>query len=266
MRRIRKVIGSERLVPIIKEGGNDATIIKKGYNSARVGKVNVGGNNIPTIQRRDVNVNIERSNRATVRVEPIWTGETVYIIGGGPSLIGFDWNRLIGKKTIAINKAILSYPKADVLYWTDSRVYGWYKKEIDSFKGLKYSIRNHASYPADINILRKSNKFGLEEAKDALCHGNNSGYAAINLAYLLGVKRIVLLGYDMHNDGKRSHYHEGYPVPATGDNIYRDQFVPGFEILADLLKQKKVEVYNASTTSSLRVWPKITFEQALSLR
>jgi hypothetical protein len=70
----------------------------------------------------------------------------------------------------------------------------------------------------------------------------------------------------MHNDGKRSHYHEGYPVPATGDNIYRDQFVPGFEILADLLKQKKVEVYNASMTSSLRVWQKISFEQALSLR
>lgn len=266
MRRIRKVIGTERMVPIIKEGGNNsATIIKKGYDNRKVGKVNVG-NNIPIVQRRDVNVNIERSHKSTSRVEPIWSGETVYIIGGGPSLMGFDWNRLMGKRTIAINKAILSYPRADALYWTDSRVYGWYKKDIDSFKGLKYSIRNHSSYPADINILRKSNKFGLEEAKDALCHGNNSGYAAINLAYLLGAKRIVLLGYDMHNDGKRSHYHEGYPVPATGDNIYRDQFVPGFEILADLLKQKKVEVYNASMTSSLRVWPKITFEQALSLR
>jgi hypothetical protein len=27
-----------------------------------------------------------------------------------------------------------------------------------------------------------------------------------------------------------------------------------------------VEVYNASMTSSLKVWPKISFEQALSLR
>jgi hypothetical protein len=266
MRRIRKVIGTERMVPIIKEGGNNnVTIIKKGYNSTKIGRVN-GSNNIPTVQRRDANVNIERQVKANTRVEPIWSGETVYIIGGGPSLIGFDWNRLIGKRTIAINKAILSYPMADALYWTDSRVYGWYKKEIDSFKGLKYSIRNHSSYPAGINILRKSNKFGLEEAKDALCHGNNSGYAAINLAYLLGAKRIVLLGYDMHNDGKKGHYHDGYPVPPTGDNIYRDQFIPGFQILADLLKEKKVDVYNASMTSSLRVWPKISFEQALSLR
>lgn len=267
MRRIRKVIGTERLVPIIKEGNNQVTVIKKGYDQNRVSKIKVGSENIPTIQRRPVNVNLQKNdNKPIARVEPIWVGETVYVIGGGPSLIGFNWNSLIGKRTIAINKAIVSYPNADALYWTDSRVYGWYKQDIDKFRGLKYTIRHHATYPADVKVLRKSNKFGLEEAKDALCHGNNSGYAAINLAYLLGAKKIVLLGYDMHNEGTKSHYHEGYPVPATGDNIYRDQFIPGFQILADLLRQKKVEVYNASPKSSLTVWPRISLDQALSLR
>lgn len=267
MRRIRKVIGTERLVPIIKEGKDQVTVIKKGYDQTRVSKINVGSSNIPTIQRRQANVNLQKHDNKTIsRVEPIWSGETVYVIGGGPSLDGFNWNSLGGKRTIAINKAILSYLTASALYWTDSRVYGWYKQDIDKFKGLKYTIRHHATYPADIKVLRKSNKFGLEEAKDALCHGNNSGYAAINLAYLMGAKKIVLLGYDMHNDGARSHYHEGYPVPATGDNIYRDQFIPGFGILAGLLKEKKVEVYNASLKSSLTVWPRISLEQALSLR
>lgn len=267
MRRIRKVIGTERLVPIIKEGNGGAIIIKKGHDQNRVSKINVAADNIPVVQRRDVNVNLQRfDNKAIARVEPIWAGETVYIIGGGPSLETFNWNSLVGKRTIAINKAILSYPMADAMYWTDSRVYGWYKQDIDKFKGPKYTIRHHASYPADVKVLRKSNKFGLEESKDALCHGNNSGYAAINLAYLMGAKKIVLLGYDMHNDGTKGHYHDGYPVPVTGDNIYRDQFVPGFQILADLLKQKKVEVYNASVRSSLTVWPRISFDQALSLR
>lgn len=267
MRRIRKILGNERLIPIIKERTNDVTIIKKGHDSSKVSKINVAPENIPTVHRRNVNVNLQRHDNKTIsRVEPIWAGETVYVIGGGPSLANFNWNSLAGKRTIAINKSILSYPSADIMYWTDSRVYSWYKQDIDKFKGPKYTIRHHVTYPADVKVLRKSNKFGLEESKDALCHGNNSGYAAINLAYLLGAKRIVLLGYDMHNDGKKGHYHDGYPVPVTGDNIYRDQFIPGFQILADLLKQKKVEVYNASMTSSLKVWPKITFEQALSLR
>ena len=150
------------------------------------------------------------------------------------------------------------------MYWTDSRVYSWLKQDIDNFNGLKYTIRDHHSYVGDIKILKKGNKFNLEESKDTLSHGNNSGYAAINLAYHLGAKRIILLGYDMRNDGKKSHYHDGYPVPITGDNIYRDEFIPGFQVLADLLKTKGVEVYNASLNSLLTVWPKITIDKALT--
>jgi hypothetical protein len=70
----------------------------------------------------------------------------------------------------------------------------------------------------------------------------------------------------MGNDGKVSHHHNGYPVPVTGDNIYRDQFIPGFRVIADLLKQKGVEVYNASPKSLLTVWPRITLDKALSLK
>ena len=66
-------------------------------------------------------------------------------------------------------------------------------------------------------ILKKGQKFGLESARDTLAHGNNSGYAAINLAVHLGAARIVLLGYDMGNDGKVSHFHEGYPPNATAE-------------------------------------------------
>lgn len=265
MRKIRKIVGNDRLIPIIKENYSDCTIIKKGYNSNKISRISVRTENIPIVQNNNNNVNLQRNKpNHMATVEPIWEGETVYIIGGGPSLIGFDWTRLSGKRTIAVNKSILSYPNADAMYWTDSRVYGWNKSEIDKFKGPKYTIRHHVTYPTDVKILRKSNKFGLEDSKDAICHGNNSGYAAINLAYLLGAKRIILLGYDMKNDGSRGHYHDGYPVPVTGNNIYKDQFIPGFQIIADLLRQKNIEVYNASMTSALTVWPKISFDKALS--
>jgi hypothetical protein len=40
----------------------------------------------------------------------------------------------------------------------------------------------------------------------------------------------------------QGHYHDGYPVPLTGDSVYKEQFIPGFEILANLLKEKGVEV------------------------
>jgi len=199
------------------------------------------------------------------KVEPIWKGETVYLIGGGPSLKGFTWNSLRGKKTIAINKALKFYPHADAVYWTDGRVFTWLEEEINNFKGLKYTIRPKA-YPGHVNLLRRGKKFGIETSPNSVAHGNNSGYAAINLAIHLGAKRIVLLGYDMGQTSEGSHFHDGYPVNATGAKIYKEQFLPGFDILKDALKGKDIQIYNACPTSNLKIFPRITIADALAFR
>lgn len=197
-------------------------------------------------------------------VKRIWNGETVFVIGGGPSLKTADWNKLAGKKTIAINKSFITYPNADVLYWTDSRFYSWYTEKVNEFKGLKYTIRHSNNYTGDINLLTRGRRYGLETRTDTLAHGNNSGYAAINLAYHLGAKKIVLLGYDMGIVKGESHYHDGYPIKATSHDIYEKQFIPGFQQLADELKQNKVEVWNACLTSNLFAFPKISLQRGLS--
>jgi len=199
----------------------------------------------------------------TVSISPIWAGETVFVIGGGPSLKDVNWNILAGKKTIAINKSFLNYPNADVLYWTDSRFYSWYNQQIDEFNGIKYTIRYSVNYTGNINLLKKGRRYGLESRTDTLAHGNNSGYAAINLAYHLGAKKIVLLGYDMGNVNGESHFHGGYPIKATGDDVYEKQFIPGFNQLAEDLKKKNVEVWNACKTSKLLAFPKISLERDL---
>ena len=199
-------------------------------------------------------------------VLPIFNGETVYIIGGGPSLKNFDFRRLRGCKTIAINKAITFLPNADVLYWTDSRFYTWYKNEVDNYNGLKFTIKAGSQYTSDIQILKKGKSYGIEKDSETLAHGNNSGYASINLAYHLGAKRIILLGFDMANDGKDTHFHDGYPTKSTGDQIYRDKFLPGFTQLKSELDPEGVTVLNASVYSQLTTFTKITIEQALSFR
>lgn len=261
MRRSRKI---RKVVKIEPKSINQPSMIVQGQVIKR-----------NTVKKVKAGTQIVRQNRSSVptknqknfkKVEPIWAGETVYLIGGGPSLKGFEWNRLKGKKTIAINKAVKFYPNADAMYWTDGRVYSWLNKEINDFKGLKYTIRWNRNHTPDINVLKRGAKFGLETAKDTLAHGNNSGYAAINLAIHLGAKRIVLLGYDMGNDGKVSHFHDGYPVPATATNIYTKQFLPGFDILKDRLKGKDIQIYNACPTSKLNTFKKITIDEALSFR
>ena len=199
-------------------------------------------------------------------VPKLFPQETIYIIGGGPSLKNFNFKTLIGKKTIAINKAIIYHPTADILYWTDGRFYTWFKNEVDNFKGLKFALKPGSQYTHDIKILRKGKAHGIEEDPEILAHGFNSGYAAINLAYHLGAERIILLGFDMANDGKDTHFHDGYPTKSTGDQIYRDKFLPGFTQLKSELDPEGVTVLNASVYSQLTTFTKITIEQALSFR
>ena len=187
----------------------------------------------------------------------------ISIIGGGPSLKGFEWNKLRGKKTIALNKAIQFWPEANAVYWTDGRVWSWLKDDIIKFKGKRFTLAPR-SYPCEVTLLKRGKKLGIEWSLDSIAHGNNSGAAAINLAIHLGAKRIILLGYDMGRNNKESHFHGGYPTKVTADNIYKNQFLPAFDSISKDLKGKDIQIFNACPTSKLTTFRKITIEESLA--
>ena len=257
-RKPRKIVSPAKTV------SSNETRIQKSYTSKKRRYVKTPIVTTKINVKKESNVNLNHGQMNYSVVEPIFKGETVYLIGGGPSLRDFDWSRLIGKKTIAINKAFYHHKSSQVMYWTDSRFYTWYKDDIDKFKGLKYTLRK-GYYSDDVKLLKRGVKYGIELSNDTLAHGNNSGYAAINLAYHLGARKIILLGYDMGNVSGKSHFHEGYPTRATADEVYQKQFIPGFGAIYEALKGRGIQVYNACPTSNLKVFPMITLDKALSL-
>ena len=130
-RRIRKVVNVT--VP---------TKVSKNTKSRIIRGTIDNNNNRITQTKVTVNKNERRYNKTLPpnkftfsEVQPIWKGQTVYLIGGGPSLKNFNWSSLKDKKTIAINKAIKTWPNADAAYWTDGRTWTWLQKEIKEFKG-----------------------------------------------------------------------------------------------------------------------------------
>ena len=54
-------------------------------------------------------------------IPPEWTGETAFLLGGGPSLKGFNAECLRGRRVIAINNSWELAPWADVLYFCDEK-------------------------------------------------------------------------------------------------------------------------------------------------
>jgi hypothetical protein len=144
-------------------------------------------------------------------------------------------------------------PDADHLYACDKT---WWQKHIEAvkrtFKGKLYTqYRN----PKEAEFARENGIEALEGAhssglgKKVLHYGSNSGYQAINLAYLMGATDINLLGYDMGQTGGKNHWFGNHPNGLTNGNY--ESFIPRFDSLAADLVKEGVRVTNYTRVTKL---------------
>lgn len=132
----------------------------------------------------------------------IWEGLTVFIIGGGPSLKGFDYGPLHGEKVIGCNDAYQLGDWVDICYFGDN---AWYieehREKMESWKGLKITCApSLMSYPEVFWMERKPR--GMWPNKNWIGWFFSTGASAVHLAMKLGAKCIVLLGFDMNRGGR----------------------------------------------------------------
>ncbi len=210
------------------------------------------------------------SNKFAWEVLPdgAWQGHPCFIIGGGPSLTHFNWEQLQGRLTIGINRV---YEKWDptIIFGMDPKFVRWIlmgkygdiaRRKFLQSPALKIWLCTHPKHlPGKIYVLkcwksyldaRRAFPFTM---RDGIGHGNNSGYAALNLAACLGADPIYLLGYDMQVEGKQTHWHNGHPQAAP-DHVPAS-FIEHFNAAAVELKKRDVTVINLSSNSALKCFP-----------
>lgn len=186
---------------------------------------------------------------------PLNRDNTWFLVAGGPSLKGFDGNILNGYHTIAINRAFELIPFAEITYFTDFRFWEWYRDKILSIPGRIITSCPHVNH-ARIEYYKLTGKAGLEENSGKLKSGNNSGYAAINLAYHMGAKNIVLLGYDMRFSKEGDcHWHDPYKV-MNEEKTFTEKMLPYFDSLVIPLEDKGIKVLNTSLLSAIECFEK----------
>lgn len=203
------------------------------------------------------------------RVEqPDWKGETVFIIGGGSSVAGLQLDRLAGRRVIVINSSYQAYPAADILIFCDKR---WFDHErierrfqIDAFKGRVVTTCQGAQGPPRLWRLHRSKPAdGLARDVGTVAAEFSTLSAALNLAFHLGAARIVLLGIDGKTGANgRSHHHVPHPWKPVA-NAWTLQAEELQRIAADL-RDRGIEVLNASPDSAWQLWPRMTFDQAIA--
>lgn len=204
---------------------------------------------------------------ADVLPDGSWRGQRAFVIGGGPSLRDFDFSRLEGELVIGVNRA---YEKLDctVLYSMDDSFYEWARrgafgpealKRFDEFCGFRVWAHFYGEVPRGYFGIRLASEEGLPRSiADGIPHGNNSGYSALLLAYLLGADPIYLLGFDMKHQDRRTHWHSGYPHRAQERTL--ESFREPFRRIAPELERAGVKVVNLNPDSALDAFPKASFE------
>jgi hypothetical protein len=156
-----------------------------------------------------------------------WAGADAIIIGGGPSLRGFDFRRLAGHRTIGCNSAFRLGPEiCKICFFSDTSFWESNLEDLCLFPGRVVTSQEDVTTPWILKMRREEQ--GLH--KDALGFGGNSGCGAINLALILGATRVFLLGFDCKAEADgRSNWHDfqGQSSPE----VY-PRFLEGFAAVA----------------------------------
>lgn len=182
----------------------------------------------------------------------------IHVVAGGPSLKGFDFNKLKNKECIAINKSILYVPNAK---WFITIDYSFLHKikqnernELIKSKATKVFVANYGSdHLRDIGgaikctktnkiydlslfdiIIRSKHIGGISMEWNKFSTGNCSGYCALQLAVLLKYDNIHLYGIDLKTNSRTTHFHGGYGeheiTLCKKLNRYSNDFFKGIKI------------------------------------
>lgn len=190
----------------------------------------------------------------------LWPDETVFILGGGPSLPLDRLPELRGRgKVIAVNNAGFRAPWADILFFADHRWMTWNRDRLDEFEG-EYIVTRQPVFVNDDPILYLDYKpYRLSHVPTAL-GGLCGGSSAINLAYLLGAARIVLLGFDY----RPGNFHSEHKTDGPDEDHYRLKFMPAMKHIATGLESTSVSVWNTTPNSALEFFPLKSIDEFLA--
>tara|TARA_R100000900_G_scaffold143298_1_gene125974 strand:+ start:783 stop:2312 length:1530 start_codon:yes stop_codon:yes gene_type:complete len=214
--------------------------------------------------------------------------DVCFIVGGGPSLNGFDFTNLNGYDTIAINKAVEYISNPTYFITTDYSYFVKASLPIDQIK-LKtqrsYFVANMSHPYMELKnnqivdtrrnfvyedlyqydgVIEAYEKTGFSTTINEFCHGDNSGHCGIQLALLLGYKKIYLLGFDL-NDTGQSHFHQSYR--DIDQKSFKNKAKGYSKTLLDSLKNYSgsQEIINLSGQSVLTNSPHIKTESFIDV-
>lgn len=149
-----------------------------------------------------------------------------------------------------------------MLYASDARWWTQYGGEVErSFTGESWTCAERLR--CVINWVEAVDEAGLSTKPGRIHTGLNSGYQAINLAFMWGAARIILLGYDMQRGPSGESHHHGDHEGGLPNLGTMPEWTRRMVQLGADLRARGVEVVNATRRTAITCFERLPIERAL---
>jgi hypothetical protein len=185
---------------------------------------------------------------------PDWTGRTAVVIANGPSLT--EEQCLLVRDSsagqIAVNTAYQMAPWAWVFYAGDFLFHKTHHARMAKLRAFPFqtiwTCDATAAEHFGLHRWKGRNDVGLGEKTIHL--NGNSGAQAINLAYLFGARKIVLLGFTMAEINGKKHFHGDHEKPLVQKQLF-EEWLHKMTFVARDAQRLGVDIVNCDPLSAM---------------
>jgi hypothetical protein len=168
------------------------------------------------------------------------------VLATGPSMCRPVADKVRGRaQVVAVSDAYRLAPWADALASTD---FSWWRQhpEAATFKCRKFS-----------GMVDYQNVEGVEKLAGE--SATNSGLLGVKAAVLMGAKKVLLCGFDLHSPGEHFFGRHGGSLRST-----TTQRMEAFKHQFERYQPRGVEIINCTPGSALRVYPTASLDACLA--
>ena len=219
----------------------------------------------------------------------IYEGETVLVVGNGPSLLNTPLEKFSSFPSIGMNKIDMLYDKTSwrpsVIISSNNLVVKQHSsayEEADTPLFLSWKARKFLSEAlrSKVNFfLTKSDSSFSKDFSEGVGASGTVTYAALQLAFYMGAQRVILFGVD-HNFKYEGSPHEVAKMKEVDSNHFDPNYfakgqywgIPnldasekGYEAARRIFEAHGRSILDATVGGKLQVFKKINLDEALDI-
>jgi hypothetical protein len=196
--------------------------------------------------------------------KPFWDDRPVAIVGGGPSLVGFDFERLRGAHVLAVKGAIFNIPWADAGFGLDMLRYTEWRERLGEVQSRVYWAmpEDQSVEPSpskNVTLLKRREGQQLSNDPSEIYGGGTSGFGAMQICIHKRAKQIILFGFDYDGEVEKDQKRREQSL------INWKKWARHFEVYVPYLTQRGINVVNACPKSAIACFQKTTLDDGVSL-